>query len=290
MKKEKKNISNETTPDTAKSNPLSHDEEDSIGFNEVLYKTCTEDVANGTLNINCIQPIESTTSEPNKETLNKSQVNMDTNTIPDTAEATLLTDEIDSNDVDEVQYQSYQEDVANRSLSVINESIESTTSDKAGSNGRSSAVDINCMESAELTTSEFYIKGVGDETLDINCIKPIKSTSDPENETSSKSGVNMDTKTTPHTAILFVKEEQQFYVRKSSSKAVVSYVCYEAQCNRKVYFWNGKYFIPESKPHTHPHQTEMYFNLYALNEIKGVLQNGGNRLRPRQVFDDVMKR
>lgn len=90
--------------------------------------------------------------------------------------------------------------------------------------------------------------------------------------------------------ILYVKEEQQLYVWCASSKSVAYYVCYESKCGNRVYFLDEKCFIAESKPHEHPNQAQMYFNLRALNEIKGILLNGSNRLKARQVFDDVMKR
>lgn len=91
-------------------------------------------------------------------------------------------------------------------------------------------------------------------------------------------------------SLLFCPDEQQFYVRNTSSKVGTGYTCYVKECLCRMHVRDGKCYIGNTFSHDHSDQTEMYYNLSALNEMKRILRSIDNRRTPKEVFDDVMSR
>lgn len=90
--------------------------------------------------------------------------------------------------------------------------------------------------------------------------------------------------------VLFCPEEQQFYLANTPSKVGMAYTCYVSDCKCRVHIQNNECYIVNAMAHNHEEKTWMYYNLCALNEIKGILRSSDNQLSPEEVFDDVIKR
>lgn len=90
--------------------------------------------------------------------------------------------------------------------------------------------------------------------------------------------------------LLYVKEEKQFYIQNSYSPIGVGYSCYVKDCLRRVHIRGEKCFIGDDGTHDHLDKADMYVNLCALNEMKTTLLSTTNRSKPREVFNDVMKK
>lgn len=93
-----------------------------------------------------------------------------------------------------------------------------------------------------------------------------------------------------NSSLLFCPDEQQFYVRNSTSKIGIGYTCYVGGCKCRMHVRDNKCYTGNTFVHDHGDKTEMYYNLCALNEMKRILRSVDNRCTPKQVFDDVMTR
>lgn len=91
-------------------------------------------------------------------------------------------------------------------------------------------------------------------------------------------------------SVLFCPDENQFYIRNSSSKIGVGYTCYVDSCKCRVHVRDGKCYFGNTLSHDHGDKSEMYYNLCALNEMKRTLRCVDNRRSPKEVFDDAMAR
>ena len=90
--------------------------------------------------------------------------------------------------------------------------------------------------------------------------------------------------------LLYVKEEKQFYVKNTKSNIGIGYTCYHDGCSRRVHLRGENCFIGDNGVHDHSDKSEMYVNLCALNEMKGILRSADKRRTTREVFNDVMTR
>lgn len=93
-----------------------------------------------------------------------------------------------------------------------------------------------------------------------------------------------------NSSVLFCPEEQQFYLRNSTSKIGIGYTCYVKECKCRMHVRDNICYVANTFSHDHGDKTEMYYNLCALNEMKRILRSVENRSSPKQVFDDVMTR
>lgn len=78
---------------------------------------------------------------------------------------------------------------------------------------------------------------------------------------------------------LWAKNEGHFYVKNSKSAIGEGWTYYLDDCFARVHVRDGKCFIASQIDHNH-----------FVNEVKTILRSVENRLKPRAVFDDVMKR
>lgn len=91
----------------------------------------------------------------------------------------------------------------------------------------------------------------------------------------------------PHSKLLYVKDEQQFYKRTKVRGGY--YECKLENCNRRVQIRDEKCFAV-SGLHNHSTQAGLYTDLRALNEMKRMALNVNNRLNSREIFNTVKKR
>lgn len=69
--------------------------------------------------------------------------------------------------------------------------------------------------------------------------------------------------------LLYSKDENQFYIKKSEARGRKYYTCYEKNCKSRVVLENGQCRkATDFIEHNHEEQQEMYDELKALNEIK----------------------
>lgn len=96
-----------------------------------------------------------------------------------------------------------------------------------------------------------------------------------------------------HTSkVLYTHDECQLYLKNSKSVVGEGWKCYYALggCLARVHLLNGKCTFANSNQHTHARPDQLVGNLRALNEIKSILCSVNNRLKPREVFEQVVKR
>lgn len=88
--------------------------------------------------------------------------------------------------------------------------------------------------------------------------------------------------------LIFSKEENQFYLKNSTSKMGVGYTCYVPECQARIHLRNGKFFIGNTVTHNHEDKKIMYTDLFVLNKCKRILRSVENRKDPKEVFDSLI--
>lgn len=79
--------------------------------------------------------------------------------------------------------------------------------------------------------------------------------------------------------VLYVKDEKQFYIRKSEAKGRIYYTCYVKTCKSRVTLENGLCRkAPDFVEHDHSDQCELHAELKALNQIKEQCSDIANTL------------
>lgn len=93
--------------------------------------------------------------------------------------------------------------------------------------------------------------------------------------------------------VLYTHDEHQIYLINSKSTIGEGWKCYyadENDCRARLHIRNGKCFIANEVQHNHSRPDQEIINMNHLNEVKAILRSVSNRLAPRQVFEDVLKR
>lgn len=92
--------------------------------------------------------------------------------------------------------------------------------------------------------------------------------------------------------VLCTNDESHLYVKNSTSTIGEGWKCYFAKdgCLARVHVLDGKCSIANSEQHSHSQPSQLIVNMRALNEIKSILRSVNNRSKPREVFDEVVKR
>lgn len=93
--------------------------------------------------------------------------------------------------------------------------------------------------------------------------------------------------------LMYTPAECQLYLKNSTSTIGEGWKCYFAKngCLARMHVRNGECFVANSNPHTkHDRPDQLVTNMRALNDMKSILRSVNNTLRPREIFDQVVKR
>lgn len=92
--------------------------------------------------------------------------------------------------------------------------------------------------------------------------------------------------------LLYIPEEKQFYIKKSTSDNKTYYVCYVKNCKARVTLDLGRHVCTRSPlfvPHNHTTQKELYDELKVLNNIKKECLDEESVLGERNALSGIRK-